>query len=126
MERETLKVSVLSGESTSPDLPQADRDLLDSVTVLITRSANSSTSANDAQSAENEVLAALDKNGVWDAKTRSRQYSLFVAATAGKRQRLLSVYRSFEPQFLDLVQKSKTLDEQKTKAMIKIIAPDAK
>jgi hypothetical protein len=92
----------------------------------LTRSANSSTSANDAQSAENEVLAALDKNGVWDAKTRSRQYSLFVAATAGKRQRLLSVYRSFEPQFLDLVQKSKTLDEQKTKAMIKIIAPDAK
>ena len=49
-----------------------------------------------------------------------------VAAPAEKRQKLLSVYRKFEPQFGELVQKAKALEEQKTKDMLKIIAPDTK
>ncbi len=71
-----------------------------------------------------EILAAVDKNDVWDDETKARQYEIISAAPAEKRQRLIRIYVQFEPKFAAQIQSELARAEQYKKDLLKIIAPD--
>jgi hypothetical protein len=120
MERETLKLIVLPSGNTG-EIPKADQEILKAVDAAMD---NADTA--QAEATKKTVLALLDKNSVWDEPTQTRQYKMFVAAPADKRQQLLVLYRKFEQQFAAQIQSEIALQEQKKKDIFAILSPDSK
>ena len=115
-----LKLIVLPSGNTG-EVPKADQEILKAVDA-----ATDNADTAQAEATKKTVLALLDKNSVWDENTQARQYKMFVAAPADKREQLLIVYRKFEPQFVAQIQSENALQEQKKKDIFTILSPDSK
>jgi hypothetical protein len=73
-----------------------------------------------------EILAAVDKNNVWDEETKARQYEIINAAPDKKRKRLVSVYIVYESKFAAQVEREAAHVAQYKKDLLEIVAPDGR
>ena len=123
MKRAVLKVIALpDGKPT--EVGEVELDTLKAINDAIEKASKEADSSTAMSQCKKEVLAAVDKNDVWDEETRNRQFEIIYAAPAEKRKRLVGLYTKYEPKFVAQIQRESAHVEQYKKELLEIVAPD--